>query len=84
MISIIIPNYEHEDVLKTCIDSLYNVNTYKNFEIIIVENNSKKKSTFDYYEQVQADHENVKVVTWEGTEFNFSAINNFGAKYANS
>lgn len=82
LVSIVIPNYEHEDVLKTCIDSLYNVNTYKNFEIIIVENNSKKKSTFDYYEQVQADHENVKVVTWEGTEFNFSAINNFGAKYA--
>lgn len=82
LVSIIIPNYEHEDVLKTCIDSLYNVNTYKNFEIIIVENNSKKKSTFDYYEQVQAEHENVKVVTWEGTEFNFSAINNFGAKYA--
>lgn len=82
LVSIVIPNYEHEDVLKTCIDSLYNVNTYKNFEIIIVENNSKKKSTFDYYEQVQADHENVKVVTWEGTEFNFSAINNFGAKNA--
>lgn len=82
LVSIIIPNYEHEDVLKTCIDSLYNVNTYKNFEIIIVENNSKKKSTFDYYEQVQAEHKNVKVVTWEGTEFNFSAINNFGAKYA--
>lgn len=81
-VSIVIPNYEHEDVLKTCIDSLYNVNTYKNFEIIIVENNSKKKSTFDYYEQVQVEHENVKVVTWEGTEFNFSAINNFGAKYA--
>lgn len=82
LVSIVIPNYEHEDVLKTCIDSLYNVNTYKNFEIIIVENNSKKKSTFDYYEQVQAEHENVKVVTWKGTEFNFSAINNFGAKYA--
>lgn len=82
LVSIVIPNYEHEDVLKTCIDSLYNVNTYKNFEIIIVENNSKKKSTFDYYEQVQAEHENVKVVTWEGTEFNFSAINNFGVKYS--
>lgn len=82
LVSIVIPNYEHEDVLKTCIDSLYNVNTYKNFEIIIVENNSKKKSTFDYYEQVQAEHGNVKVVTWAGTEFNFSAINNFGVKYA--
>ena len=82
LVSIIIPNYEHEDVLKTCIDSLFNVNTYKNFEIIVVENNSKSKPTFEYYEQVQKEHENVRVVTWNGTEFNFSAINNFGVKYA--
>lgn len=82
LVSIIIPNYEHEDVLKTCIDSLFNVNTYKNFEIIVVENNSKSKSTFEYYEQVQKEHDNVSVVTWNGTEFNFSAINNFGVKYA--
>lgn len=82
LVSIIIPNYEHEDVLKTCIDSLFNVNTYKNFEIIVVENNSKSKSTFEYYEQVQKEHDNVRVVTWNGTEFNFSAINNFGVKYA--
>lgn len=82
LVSIIIPNYEHEEVLKTCIDSLFNVNTYKNFEIIVVENNSKSKSTFEYYEQVQKEHDNVRVVTWNGTEFNFSAINNFGVKYA--
>ena len=67
LVSIIIPNYEHEDVLKTCIDSLFNVNTYKNFEIIVVENNSKSKSTFEYYEQVQKEHDNVRVVTWNGT-----------------
>ncbi len=33
MVSIIIPNYEHVDVLKTCIDSLFGVNTYKNIGI---------------------------------------------------
>ena len=82
LVSIIIPNYEHADILKTCIDSLFNVNEYKNFEVIVVENNSKKQETFDYYEQVQKEHDNVRVVKWEGTEFNFSAINNFGEKFA--
>lgn len=80
LVSIIIPNYDHKDVLKTCIDSLFNVNTYQNIEIIIVENNSKKQETFDYYKELQATYPNIKAVTWKGTEFNFSAINNYGVK----
>ena len=81
LVSVIIPNYEHSDILKTCIDSLFHVNTYNNIEVIIVENNSKEQKTFDYYETLQKEHRNVKVVKWDGI-FNFSAINNFGVKYA--
>lgn len=82
LVSILIPNMNHKKVLKTCIDSLYKVNNYKNFEIIIIENNSTEQEIFDYYKQLQKEHNNVQVVTWQG-EFNYSAINNFGAKYAN-
>lgn len=82
LVSILIPNMNHKKVLKTCIDSLYKVNNYKNFEIIIIENNSTEQDVFDYYKQLQEEHNNVQVVTWQG-EFNYSAINNFGAKYAN-
>ena len=81
LVSIIIPNYEHADVLKKCIDSLFEVNTYQNIEIIIIENNSKEQKTFDYYASLEKNHHNVKVVKWDGT-FNFSAINNYGVKYA--
>ena len=80
-ISVMIPNKDHVEDLDKCIRSLYQVNTYKNFEIIIIENNSEKKETFQYYESLKKQHENVKVVTW-GNEFNYSAINNFGVKYA--
>lgn len=78
LVSIVIPNMDHSDILKTCIDSLFTTNTYQNFEIIVVENNSKEKETFQYYEDVQKQHTNVKVVTWPGKEFNYSAINNYG------
>ena len=50
--------------------------------MIVVENNSTEKETFSYYEKIQEEFENVKVVTWEGS-FNYSAINNFGVKYTN-
>lgn len=81
LVSIIIPNMEHKDVLKTCIDSLLNVNTYKNIEIIIVENNSKSNEIFEYYNELEQMNDNIKVVKWD-KEFNYSAINNYGVTFA--
>ncbi len=82
-VSIIIPSYEHPDVLKTCVDSILRNSTYQNYEIIIVENNSKKAETFRYYEQLEAQHSNIRVVKYESCEgFNYSKVNNYGASFA--
>lgn len=81
LVSVLIPNYEHKAELETCLNSIYEKTTYENFEVIVIENNSKSQEIFDYYEEIQKKWENLKVVTWEG-HFNFSAINNFGAKFA--
>lgn len=81
LVSVIIPNMNHKNLLERCINSLYQVNSYKNFEIIIVENNSTEQEIFDYYDCLKENHENIKVVTWE-KEFNYSQINNFGVQYA--
>ena len=82
LVSIIIPNYENKAVLERCIDSLLNVNSYRNIEILVIENNSKSKEIFDYYESIQKRYENVHVITWNGGEFNYSAINNYGVSFA--
>lgn len=81
-ISVLIPNYENKPVLERCLNSLFHVNTYQNFEVIIIENNSTSAEIFNYYEKLQKEHDNVKVVRWNGTGFNYSALNNFGAEYA--
>ena len=81
LISIIIPNKDHIDDLSRCIDSLSAKSVYPNYEIIVVENNSTESETWAYYEQLQKENPRVKVVTWDGP-FNYSAINNFGARYA--
>ncbi len=81
LVSVIIPNKDHTADLDICLKSLMEKATYRNLEFIIVENNSTEEKTFAYYEQLQKEHENVKVVTWE-REFNYSAINNFGVTFA--
>ncbi len=80
LISILIPNKDHVDDLRLCLTSIIEKSSYSHFEIIVIENNSTEAETFAYYEQVQEDPR-IRVVTWDGI-FNYSAINNFGQKFA--
>lgn len=81
LISILIPNKDHTEDLNRIITSIEEKSTYRNYEYIIIENNSEQPETFEYYEKLQAENPKVRVVTWkEG--FNYSAINNFGATFA--
>lgn len=80
-ISILIPNKDERESLQACLESIWEKSTYTNYEIIIIENNSTTQEIFDYYKVLEREHENLRVVTWEH-EFNYSAINNFGADYA--
>lgn len=82
LVSVLIPNKDHTEDLEKCLQSLFR-SAYQNFEVIIIENNSEKPGTVAYYEQVQQEHENIKVVTYKAEGgFNYSKINNFGAQYA--
>lgn len=81
LVSIIIPNKDQVPVLTKCIDSLYEKTSYRNFEVLVVENNSTDPETFEYYGKIQKEHSNLKVLYYKGG-FNFSAINNFAAKQA--
>ena len=81
LVSVIIPNKDHREDLDKAMRSLLEKGTYKNLEFIVVENNSTDPETFAYYEAIQKELPQVKVVYYEGG-FNFSKINNFGVRYA--
>jgi GT2 family glycosyltransferase len=91
----LIPTKDHTDDLDLCMMSVAEKSTYKNIEFIVIENNSELDETFEYYERLTNQKyskdkvlesklptgNTVKVVTWKDG-FNYSAINNFGFKYA--
>lgn len=81
LVSIIIPNKDHTDILKKCLESIQNKTSYPNFEIIVIENNSTEHTTFDYYRTIQNIWNNVSIVTWTDM-FNYSKINNYGVQFA--
>ena len=81
LVSIIIPNKDLKPVLERAVNSIFEKSTYRNFEIVICENNSVEAETFAYYEELTKEHDNVRIVVWNDV-FNYSAINNFAVKHA--
>ena len=80
-VSIVIPNKDHIEDLSRCIDSIFALGDWDNVQVIVVENNSTEKETFEYYEKITSENNKVQVVYYKGG-FNFSAICNFGVQYA--
>ena len=76
LVSIIIVNYNGKRWLKACFDSLYR-QTYKNFEIIFVDNASKDNSV----EFVKENYKKVKVIV-NKDNLGFASGNNAGLKEA--
>ncbi len=78
-ISIIIPTKNHYDDLKKCVDSILEKTNYKNYEIIIVDNNSDEEKTLNLLKAYENDNKNVKIIKAD-CEFNFSKINNIAVQ----
>jgi len=79
MVSIIIPNQDHADDLRRCVNSILKKSTYLNYEIMIIENNSCKTETFNLYETLKKTP-CVHVIEYHQQPFNYSRINNFAIK----
>lgn len=75
LISIIIPSKNNYEVLKRCVDSIRNKSTYRNFEIIVVDNGSDMEC-----------QKNVILIAdkyvYNKMDFNFSKMCNIGAEKA--
>ena len=81
MVSIIIPTKDRARMLDNCLKSIYNKSTYKNFEIIVVNNNSVKESTFKLFDRYKKKYDNFQVFDAK-YKFNYSKLNNDAVKIA--
>jgi len=76
-ITIIIPTKDRIDLLKRCIKSIQEKTSYKNFEILVVDNNSKERKTLDYLKNEKINYVSIPTKT-----FNFARINNLAVRKA--
>ena len=80
-VSVVIPTRDQSALLRACVESILDRSTYPDYEIVLVENNSRDPQTFALYEELKRRDGRVRVVTWEppaAGAFNYSAIVNYG------
>lgn len=78
-VSIIIPFRDQVEVLERCVKSILTKTDYKNYEIVLVNNQSQESATLAYLEKIKY-YPACRIVNYD-KPFNFSAINNFAAKW---
>ncbi|MGH7556627.1 MAG: glycosyltransferase family 2 protein, partial [Gemmatimonadota bacterium] len=81
LVSLIIPTRDKVELVRACVESIRNKTTYRNYEIIVVNNGSVEGETIRYLHEIdQSDGIHVLPYT---DSFNYSAINNFAVAHAN-
>ena len=81
LVSILIPTRDHVKETELCLKTLFEKTTYKNFEVILIDNGSKEKSTLELFDKYKEKYKNFRVLR-EDIEFNYSRLNNLAAKEA--
>ncbi|WP_273134968.1 glycosyltransferase family 2 protein [Marinobacter vinifirmus] len=81
LVSLLIPTRDRRDLVEVAVRSILDKSDYQNFEILILDNGSQEPETLAFFEQIQAEDERVRVLRYD-YPFNYSAINNFGAREA--
>ncbi len=76
LLSVIVVNYNTGDILKECVESLYEYEKDSPFELIIVDNNSPDNSR-EIAEQLSLKYENLKCLFLKD-KVSFSEANNLG------
>lgn len=79
-VSIVIPTRNHCRDLRRCLSSVFAKSTYRNYEVVVVDNGSDETALFDYYRELEQDPR-VKVLH-DDEPFNYSKINDFAVSEA--
>ena len=76
MVSIVIPTRDNVPILENCVESIERLTDYRNYEVLIVDNDSGEPETVEYLNSTRH-----RVIQFKGA-FNYSRINNFAVSHS--
>ena len=86
LVSLIIPTKDHPAELKTCLDSVLSLTSWKHLQILILDNGTTDPEALAFLDALrekngEKEGVSIQVLAWD-RPFNFSALNNYGASAA--
>ena len=78
LVSIIIPTRDRTSCLQKCLDSIFEKTDYRNYEVIVLDNESHEAETLEFLAEL-TKYDRVRVERIDGT-FNYSRLNNRGVE----
>jgi len=81
LVTLLVPTRDRVEILRPCVDAILERTDYPNIELLILDNQSRCPETLAYMAEVEQRDPRVRVLHWP-QPFNYSAINNFGARQA--
>jgi len=82
LVSIIIPTKDLGDILNNCLTSIFEKTVYPNYEVILIDNGSKKENTAKVIAKWKEKEPNRFQCYQFNIPFNYSKINNYGVDCA--
>ncbi|MDG2046040.1 MAG: glycosyltransferase family 2 protein [Halioglobus sp.] len=80
MVTVIIPTKNNHELLQCCLNSIFSLTTYSNYEIIIIDNGSDSLGSLNYFDEIMS-MDRVRILT-DSQPFNYSALNNGAVEVA--
>lgn len=80
LLSIIIPTRDRVQLLRSCVQSILQRSSYKNYELLIVDNQSVETESKCYLEEL-AQKPNIRVLKYS-QPYNYAALNNWAVREA--
>jgi glycosyltransferase involved in cell wall biosynthesis len=80
LVSLIIPTRDQSGFLRRCLDSIFGITAYRNFEVIIVDNGSREAETAAYLTEIESKGQ-ARVLRVDAP-FNYSRLNNLAVSQA--
>ncbi len=80
LVTVIIPTKDQLELLKTCLDGLFNNTNYENIEIIVIDNQSQQSETLEYLIELEINQK-IRILRYD-KPFNYSEMNNIAVRGA--
>lgn len=80
LVSILIPTRNAVELVKMCVESILEKTAYRNYEILIINNNSDDPVALDYMERLEIAGK-ARVIDYPHP-FNYAAMNNYAVEHA--